>query len=76
MELDPAAWVVHRHLVDPRLDELDARTSADVPTSATARSVPIDLPATCRASTPEALEDWPARRGTLLGATDEVTSAG
>ena len=28
MDLDPRAWVVHRHVVDPRLDELDPVTAA------------------------------------------------
>ena len=73
MELDPAAWVVHRHLVDPCLDELDLH----VPMTDLFRSPirPIRLPSDLLGLDTEALEEVALRALTLV-ATDEVTSAG
>ena len=78
MELDPAAWVVHRHLVDPRLDELD--TALDTYALATdlghSPITPIDLPPDLWGLDTEALERLALETRWLLAATDEVKSAG
>jgi hypothetical protein len=78
MELDQAAWVVHRHLVDPRLDELD--TPLDTYALATdyghSPITPIDLPADLWGLDTKALERLALETRALLAATDEVKSAG
>jgi hypothetical protein len=82
MELDQAAWVVHRHLVDPRLDELLLHLDAHADTHLVATDfghspiMPIDLPADLWGLDTQALEGLARGTRSLLGATDEVTSAG
>jgi hypothetical protein len=74
MDLDPVAWVVHRHVVDPRLDELDAVTAA---TDFGYRPiVPADLPRDLWSLDTEVLRELALETRNLLNATDEVTSAG
>ncbi len=74
MDLDPVGWVVHRHLIDPRLDELDMH----VPTFDFGRSPirPIRLPSDLLCLDTKALEDVALQAMTLLAADDEFTSAG
>jgi hypothetical protein len=86
MELDPAAWVVHRYLVDPRLDELDTNsdTNVDTPLHDYALATdfghspltPIGLPADLWGLDTWSLERLARETRSLLAATDEVTSAG
>ena len=73
MDLDPVGWVVERHLIDPRLDELDMH----VPTFEFGRSPirPIRLPSDLLGLDTKALEDVALQALSLLAA-DEVTSAG
>ena len=74
MDLDPVAWVVHRHVVDPRLDELDAVTAA---TDFGYRPImPADLPRDLWGLDTEVLRELALESRNLLNATDEVTSAG
>ena len=76
MELDQAAWVVHRHLVDPRLDELDlpldAHADPHLVTTDFGHSpiMPIDLPADLWGLDTRALEDVALQALTLLAATE------
>jgi hypothetical protein len=89
MELDPTAWVVHRHLVDPCLDELDAsrgshpRTHADTSAGTSASTelgrgpiMPIGLPPDLWGLDTEALERLSLETRLVLVATEDVTSAG
>jgi hypothetical protein len=78
MELDPAAWVVHRHLVDPCLDGLDTQLGTyDVATDfGRSPIMPIGLPADLWDLDTEALERLAHDTRSLLAATDEVPSAG
>jgi hypothetical protein len=74
MEFEPAGRVVQRHLIDPRLDELDLH----IPTFEFGRSPirPIRLPRELLGLDTKALEDVALRAMRLLAATDEVASAG
>jgi len=77
MDLEPVGWVVHRHLIDPRLDELDIH----VPDFEFGRSPirPIRLPSDLLGLDTKALEDVALQVMTLLAhhpTTDEMTSAG
>ena len=77
MDLEPVGWVVHRHLIDPRLDELDLH----VPGFEFGRSPirPIRLPSDLLGLDTRALEDVALQAMTLLArhtTSDEVTSAG
>ena len=77
MDLEPVGWVVHRHLIDPRLDELDL----PVPSFEFGRSPirPIRLPSDLLGLDTRALEDVALRAMTLLAnrsTNDEMTSTG
>jgi len=86
MELDPAAWVVHRHLVDPCLDELHThldRHPASYPDDFAVATdfghspiVPIGLPADLWGLDTQALERLALETRSLVAAADEVTWAG
>ena len=77
MELDPAAWVVHRHLVDPRLDELDTPVDTYALTTDLGHSpiTPIDLADLWGLDTQD-LERLALETRSLLAAINEVESAG
>ncbi len=64
MESEPVGWVVHRHLIDPRLDELDI----PVPTFEFGRSPirPIRLPTDMLGLDTKALEDVARQALTFL----------
>ena len=74
MDLEPAGRVVQRHLIDPRLDELDLH----VPTFEFGRSPirPIRLPSDLLGLDTKAFEDVALQAMHLLAAADEVASAG
>jgi hypothetical protein len=73
MELDPAAWVVHRHLVDPCLDELDIHRP---PTYlGVSPVVPVELPMDLWGLDVAALEALTLETRLLMAGADEVTSA-
>ena len=72
MDLDQAAWVVHRHVVDPRLDELDICTATT--DFGHAPMVPIELPRDLWGLDTLALEGLALQTRSLLAATGEVTS--
>jgi hypothetical protein len=78
MELDPADWAVHRHLVDPRLDELDTPLDRYAPTTDFGHSpiTPMFLPAELWGLDTEALERLTLETRPLLAAGGEVKSAG
>jgi hypothetical protein len=78
MELDPADWAVHRHLVDPRLDELDTPVESFAPITDFGRSpiTPIFLPAELWGLDTEALERLTLETRLLTAAGGEVKSAG
>ncbi|MBF4769553.1 hypothetical protein ISU10_17430 [Nocardioides agariphilus] len=73
MEIEPVGWVVQRHLIDPRLDELDVH----VPSFEFGRSPirAIRLPSDLLVLDTRSLEDVALQAMTLL-ASGEVTSAG
>jgi hypothetical protein len=74
MDLDEVTWVVHRHVVDPRLDELDSVTPA---TDFGCRPiVPVDLHRDLWGLDTEVLRELALETRNLLTASDEVTSAG
>ena len=64
MDIEPVGWVVRRHLIDPRLDELDL----PVPTFEFGRSPirPIRLPSDLLGLDTRALEDVALRAMSLL----------
>lgn len=74
MDLEPAGRVLRRHLIDPRLDELDLH----VPSFEFGRSPirPIRLPSDLLGLDTKALEDVAVRAMRLLAASDEVASTG
>ena len=74
MDLEPAGRVLRRHLIDPRLDELDLH----VPGFEFGRSPirPIRLPSDLLGLDTKALEDVAVRAMRLLAASDEVASTG
>jgi hypothetical protein len=68
MELEQVAWVVHRPVVDARLDELDLH----VPTTELFRSPirPIRLPSDLLGLDTRALEDVARQALSVLAGTD------